>query len=196
MVRRDGALTTTWGTASGVVRTAWTGEDERLGNAGDAGSEDDTNDTNEASEAGDTNNADDTNGTTTRSARTTRTAWTTRTNETNETNDTNGTNDLGSTNETNDTNDTNDTNETNDTNDTNVVRLRGSGQGHPREAIRGLSDTYVREVPLAVASPILWQMGSRAGRRRVRWSQSPKRVSQQTSRKQEISKANKADDKR
>jgi hypothetical protein len=56
---------------------------------------------------------------------------------------------------------------------------RGSGQGHPREAIRGLSDTYVREEPLAVASPILRQMGSRSGRRRVHWSQSPKRVSQQ-----------------
>ena len=56
---------------------------------------------------------------------------------------------------------------------------RGSGQGHPQEAIRGLSDTYVREEPLAVASPILRQMGSRSGRRRVHWSQSPERVSQQ-----------------
>ena len=44
----------------------------------------------------------------------------------------------------------------------------GSGQGHPRETTRGLSDTYVRECPLTVASPILRQMGSRAGRRRVR----------------------------
>jgi len=30
----------------------------------------------------------------------------------------------------------------------------------------GLCDTYVRSCPLAVASPILYQMGSRAGRRR------------------------------
>jgi len=69
------------------------------------------------------------------------------------------------------------------TNDTNERYERScreeSGQGHPREAIRGLSDTYVREDPLAVASPILRQMGSRSGRRRVHWSQSPKRVSQQ-----------------
>ena len=54
----------------------------------------------------------------------------------------------------------------NERNDTNRTAGGEVAKGIYEKQPVGLCDTYVRSCPLAVASPILYQMGSRAGRRR------------------------------
>ena len=54
----------------------------------------------------------------------------------------------------------------NERNDTNRTAGGEVAKGIYEKQPVGLCDTYVRSCPLAVTSPILYQMGSRAGRRR------------------------------